>query len=363
MAEPYRYGFMPEPWLSGPGFSIGPFLTNEEDRRAYERAREMERKAQPNRGGLPSLMMPSDREQSLDQFLAPVPQAKPQTSAPFPERLEDWSTMDHMRAPFTEGGEAAYLKAKERQEAERASQLNEADRQATADRRDTEAAPPTPTAGAQGAADAATPAAPPSDIPAQPALSPQQQMIEDIKSQRALVDQLYPSLQYNDASQNEADQYAERERQRANALAQLAFFSGITQGAGGSWEGVGRGFAAAGQAYSEGFNRYQKALQARAERMAQRQELEYEQGVGRTDAALKLYQSQEKAKSDALEKAEERRKDNRSEIYKYFEKRLDTVKGDELNPPDPNKVEGIFRDLRRSLDAGEVVETVDVRDK
>jgi hypothetical protein len=141
--------------------------------------------------------------------------------------------------------------------------------------------------------------------------------VAEIAKKRAMIDQMYPQLPPQ-ADGSALDAETEKEKQRANYLAQLAFFSGVTQGAGGSWEGVGKGLAGAGAAYSEGFSRYQKALSNKMERANERAKEVYANDVGRTDAALKLYQNDSDREIDRLKLQRQEEKDRTDSILKQL---------------------------------------------
>lgn len=282
---------------------------------------------------------------------------------PFPQNINDWSTYDHLRIMWTPDGQRIYEDARKRA-------------QPPSDER--EQFGPTLPEGWTPPADAApAPEANPmqpvqptggdTGQTVQPVMTDRQAMIEEIKRQREMVDAIYPQRSFENPAQVEADKYAEAERERANALAQLAFFSGITQSSGGQWEGVGRGLAAAGQAHAQGFERYQRALQAKAGRATDMNEQRYQDDASRANAAVKLYEGEQDTRRE-LEKqtkleSRERQKDRREAIDKYFGKRLDLAKGNDFTPTDQGLVDRYMKDWRISLDRGEIIDTQDVRDK
>ena len=273
----------------------------------------------------------------------------------FPHNINDWSIADHFRIMMEPDGDKILKDARRR--AQPASDEREQFGPVLPDGW----APPAQAAPEQTPMQ---PVQPDTGIPAEPVMNPRQQMIEDIKQQRALLDQIYPQRPTDaNPAQAEADAYAEKERERANALAQLAFFSGITQGAGGQWEGVGRGLAGAGQAYSEGFARYQKALQSKATRMSERTDQAYADDAARAGAAIKLYGDNQDRALDIEKESRLRSKEKMDTIDEYFGKRLELAKGNDFTPTDQGAVDRIMKDWRISRDRGEVVDTQDVRDK
>lgn len=367
---------MADPWVNWGWLKVGPFLGSEEDRVGYERRAEELRteegrqRAADRRDGIMSLT-PKARPKQGPRALTPEQQAASEAAQPpvapemgpatpynFPEAANDWNLLDALAGPFREGGPEAWQKARAYQRV-LDSQPSRDQIEAT---KDADMGPvPTP-----APVQTATQTDAPLDIAGQevqrPTLTPDQQMIEDLKRQRAMVDAIYPQRPDTSGSYAESDAYAMQERDRANALAQLAFFSGVTQGAGGSWEGVGRGLAGAGKAYSEGFERYQKALSTRAARAVENTNADYQNSVARSDAALKLYQNEQDNKKGLLSEARAQTKERRDSIDDYFKKRLDLAKGNDFTPTDQGAVDRIMRDWRISRDRGDIVETEDVRD-
>lgn len=190
-----------------------------------------------------------------------------------------------------------------------------------------------------------TPLPPEAIQPAQPAVDPQQQMIEAIKQQRAMLDQLYPQRSYENPKQAEADAYALDARERAAQMARLAFFAGITNAAGGNWTAVGQGLMAAGGAYDQGFQRYQQALQDIAGRSQTQSDQRYTDEVNRTNSAVNLYQEQQKmqlAREKLLQEQEEKRK---REIMDRFELENKLMDGGDFMTPD--ELEERKKNLRR----------------
>lgn len=366
---------MADPWVNWSWLKVGPFLANEEDRVAADR-RMAEIKSEEGRQGAANrrdkegiMSLPRQKpagygvpvNQSPEftktfQDGPPVPPAvgPSEQPIPYPDAANDWTLPQGLGAAFSQDGRNAWERARANQSAIDARPQLEATKDAGMDPFIT---PPTQ----QAAIPTEQPTTP--DGVASPAnLTPEQQMIEDIKRQRALVDQIYPSPPDNSGNYAAVDDYALQERDRANAMAQLAFFSGVTQGAGGSWEGVGRGLAGAGKAYSEGFERYQKALSNRATRQTDASNASYQNNVARSDAALKLYDAEQKQKKELLSEARLSVKERRDGIDDYFKKRLDLAKGNDFTPTDQGAVERIMRDWRISRDRGELIENEDVRD-
>lgn len=183
--------------------------------------------------------------------------------------------------------------------------------------------------------------------------------ISEIQRKKAMIDQIYPAMPQFDQGEGALDKEMELEKERAKYMAQLAFFSGITQGAGGSWESVGRGMAAAGNAYSDGFSRYQKALTGRMERMNERQKMQYDNDVSRTDAALKLYQTDSERVLEKQKQDREDRKERRAEILKQIE--IMKPQGDFV---DPEEWEKYRKTALKSLELGVPIYSIDdVSDK
>lgn len=376
---------MADPWFDLGWFKMGPLTTSEEERvaadRRYEelRAEEARTKAAQTRDsleGLPALASPANRDPGPrvtdskefqktfqgDGVTPPPPPTHRDAAGinPFPQNINDWSMYDHLRIMWTPDGERILKDARQRA-------------QPASDER--EQFGPTLPEGWVPPANAAPapetvpmqPVQPDSGQTVQPVMTDRQAMIEEIKRQREMVDAIYPQRSFENPAQVEADKYAEAERERANALAQLAFFSGITQSSGGQWEGVGRGLAAAGQAHAQGFERYQRALQAKAGRATDMNQQRYQDEASRANAAVKLYENEQTTRRE-LEKqtkleSRERQKDRREAIDKYFGKRLDLAKGNDFTPTDQGLVDRYMKDWRISLDRGEIIDTQDVRDK
>lgn len=174
-------------------------------------------------------------------------------------------------------------------------------------------------------------------------VDPQQQALADIMQQKALINSIYPERPVDNSAQDKADAELEKDRSRSSSEAMLALMAGIAQGSGGIWTGVGRGLAGAGQAYEDGFNRYQKALQNKADRVKSNNDTAYNDQVGRTDAAVKLYAQQQSLTKDANSLARQQFKDKQDDIDKYFTEKLHTQKGTDMNPPDEAAISQTMR--------------------
>lgn len=196
----------------------------------------------------------------------------------------------------------------------------------------------------------------------QSAVDPQAQAIADIQRQKAMIDAIYPQRNDVNPAQGQADADMDKSASRTQALAQLAFFSGITQGAGGQWEGVGKGLAAAGQTYSAGFDRYQRALQAKATRAQTANGQKYTDDTARADAAVKLYQQGQTLADKRNTEARQAIKDRQAEIDKYFTTRINLLKGNEMQPTDQGAVDKEMNNWRLSRSRGEIVSNNDVSD-
>lgn len=362
-----------KPWYQNGWISFGPFLGSEEERQNYEiekkRAdqppisafqdyqKERARLSVPETGplwtretGFTYAREPGSRiaEAQKAQEAAGVPR-------PFPDSYKDWTIWDVLRNPFTTGGEEAYRKAR-----------------ANDGMGVTEDSAPQP--GATGLPESQFQyEAPvdeslivsPDDTVVQPddGIPVQTNPLDDIMRQKQMIDGLYPQMPAQNIGMDALDAETDKEKQRANYLAQLAFFSGITQGAGGQWEGVGKGLAGAGAAYTSGFDRYQKALAGRAKRQQDAVNSQYEHDTAKTDAAIKLYDADRKATKDQLSENRLAIKERQSGIDEYFKKRLDLAKGNDFTPTDQNKVDQILSDWRLSRERGEIVSTQDVSDQ
>lgn len=295
------------------------------------------------------------REDNGPSEIQKAQERQSQPPAPFPESYQDWSWWDVLRNPFTSGGEEAYRKARAH------------DKPAMPEDGNSTSGATLPDGGFMPEGYMNPEAMPaPEDPVAQPddqGNAVETNPLDDIIRQKATIDSLYPQMPAQDIGQSAIDAETDKEKQRANYLAQLAFFSGITQGAGGQWEGVGKGLAGAGAAYSSGFDRYQKALAGRAKRQQDAVNAQYEHDTAKTDAAIKLYDTERKAKKDELSETRQSIKDRQSDIDEYFKERLGLAKGNDYTLPDQAKVDQILTDWRLSRQKGEIVSTQDVSDK
>lgn len=170
-------------------------------------------------------------------------------------------------------------------------------------------------------------------------MDPNQQAIADIMQQKALINAIYPQRPVDTSAQDKADAELEKDRSRSSSEAMLALMAGIAQGSGGIWTGVGRGLAGAGQAYEQGFSRYQKALQNKADRSKSSADQSYNDQVGRSDAAVKLYAQQQTLTKDAANTARQAFKDKQDDIDKYWTTKIATLKGTDMNPPDQEAID------------------------
>lgn len=373
-----------DPWFSGGGISVGPFTPDEASRQQAEmRAAQLKQaEAQAGAAGIkdrdmlpPKQFMQGPMQLTPEQMAAsqgamPQPQPdmqnNPQLSQPWPESARDWSIGQSLAGPFMEGGPEAWKKAREFD----TSGANETTPTQSVVPQNNQAITDAAAAANAGTGDLATAAGiggidqpPTQEAPIQQGMSAQAQAIEDIKRQKAMIDGIYPQRPYDDTAQKQADAYSLDERDRAKSLAQLAFFSGVTQGAGGSWEGVGKGLAAAGGAYSEGFARYQKALMGKAERASDRQNTQYADDLSRTDAAVKLYSQEKDLEKGRMSEARLQGKERMDSIDDYFKERLKIAGGNEFAAPDQSLTDDIMRDWQLSRKRGDIVTTRNAADK
>lgn len=174
--------------------------------------------------------------------------------------------------------------------------------------------------------------------PVQPVVDPQQQMIEQIKQQRAMLDQLYPQRSYTNPTQEQADDYGLDARERAKNMAQLAFFAGITNAAGGNWTAVGQGLTNAGAAYDTGFQRYQQALQDKATRSQTQNDQRYSDEVSRTNSAVDLYSKNQQLELQKIKTMQDKYEQSRREILDRF-KTEEPKLGDYPTPEDQSRWE------------------------
>lgn len=362
-----------DPWINWSWLKIGPFTPTEEDRVAAERRRR-ELAAQENSGGIATLPrrvdnQPNPLQNAVDSATGVAnalrdARTAADTPAQFPENFEEWSIWDRLRAPFVTGGDDAYRKARGLPAQDETTPMQTIVPEEQGDGAPESSITRRAREGNAGAVIPTIPEEPTELAPVEvPAVDPQTQMIEDLKRQKALVDQIYPQRPVDANAYQEAEQYAAAERERAKALAQLAFFGAVTQGAGGSWEGVGRGFLAAGQVYGQGFERYQNALNAKAKRMVEGREQKYSDDMARSDAALKLYGAEQDRKKGQMSEARLALKERMDNIDTYFKERLKLAQGDDFTPTDQSAVERIMQEWRLSRERGEITPLKDVKDK
>jgi len=190
--------------------------------------------------------------------------------------------------------------------------------------------------------------------PAQPVVDPQVQMIEQIKQQKAMLDQLYPQRAYENPTQTQADAYGLDARKRAAQMAQLAFFAGVTQAAGGQWTAIGQGLMNAGAAYDQGFQRYQSALQDSATRSQTQNDQRYTDEVNRTNSAVNLYQSSQELRLKQQKEIEDRYRESRKEIMERF-KTEEPKMGDYPQPEDHARWEDWRKRYAASLESGNYI--------
>jgi hypothetical protein len=357
-----------EPLISVPGFRVGPILTSDEERAAYEKrdaeikaGEKADRKARleakkgirQQNANEAAIAYEEERRRNISQQL----EAERRAAAPYPEKWEDWTWQNRIGAALgPQEGYDASLRAREDYE-RRNGMIGGED------------VPFTPLTGVpQGLGGPAPqqqgpqlppggmPQATPAEVPVEAApVDPRQQMIEDIKRQRELIDTIYPSRQFDQSGEAALAADEDKDRERTKALAELAFFSGIAKAGGGAWEQVGSGLAGAGQVYASGFNRYQNALQRRANRSQSQLDQRYSDDAARAGAAVKLYSDEKDATKAALKVAREERKDRRKEIMDYF-KTIEPKVGDFPTPEDQKKRERWQRSLDVSLAQGEIVQ-------
>ena len=310
MAEPLY------PWLYGNGWRIGPFTSNDEDRR---RAEETWAQIQAEQGQeeVPDVM-PAIGYPGAAAGVAASPQSlppdRPMPTDPQGESWWDWIT----------GGEAGREQMYDYARRQGIHQ-NEMPQQALPDT----APVPTP-----------NPSMVPPVVPEEIEAAPDTQ--QDIGTLKTALKEYFPELNKEPSQQQiAADAEADRQRKRTGLLAQLAFFSGITSGAGGPWKDVGKGLAAAGQIYDEGYERYHRTLQDNADREMKTRASEYDREVQMTNAAIKLYTAK-KPQNDDMEK-------RRKERIDYFK----ASKPDPLG--DPEAFAAWRRRFELYLETGEIM--------
>lgn len=366
-----------QPWFQNGYISVGPLLTEEEQRAQYEQQnqppapqqgpsigdyqayrQQMAQQAQQEAvAGQQRAMMQTGPQWAADNAKAVggLPSEQPRAVAPFPPKYSDWTMGDKLRN-LMEGSEEIYRKARG---ADPAPQGNAA---VAAPQPPSEVVLPQtgPMPMARPNQGAVPPAVDPSAIPDTVApIDP----VEAIRQKQSMVDQLYPALPAQDVGQSAIDREMAADKQRQNYLAQLAFFSGITQGAGGDWQGVGKGMAGAGVAYTNGFERYQRALEKKSDRQQDATNQKYKYDTAKTDAAVKLYGDEQDRKEKNLSTTRQAIKDRQTDIDEYFKQRLGLEKGTDFNPADPTKIDQTLRDWRLSRQRGEVVSMADMSDK
>jgi hypothetical protein len=190
--------------------------------------------------------------------------------------------------------------------------------------------------------------------PAQPVVDPQTQMIEQIKQQKAMLDQLYPQRSYDNQTQQSADAYALDARKRAAQMAQLAFFAGITNSAGGNWTAVGQGLMNAGAAYDQGFQRYQAALSDQAGRQQSQSDQKYTDEVNRTNSAVNLYQESQKLGLLKQKEMQDNYEKSRKEIMERF-KTEEPKLGDYVTPEQQAKWDDWRKRFGASMENGRYI--------
>ena len=316
MAEPLY------PWLYGNGWRIGPFTSNDEDRR---RAEETWAQIQA--------------EQAMPPAVPNDPRLNVPPSVPFrPGANVAEETPTGIRSIMMGEGDPVAASEPPPPQESKGSFIDWWLGQNKPPSLPEEAPVPTPRP-VEATPDAETEVAAPE--------APQQ----DIGTLKQALKEYFPELNRAPSDQQiAADAEAERQRKRTGLLAQLAFFSGITSGAGGPWKDVGKGLAAAGQFYDEGYERYHRTLQDNADREMKMRSAEYDRDVSLTNAAIKLYTSKVKPNDDAMDKRREERLD-------YFKQ----TKPDDSSDPE------VFKAWRRRyehyLETGEILpeDAIDVR--
>lgn len=256
------------------------------------------------------------------------PTSNAQAFDPFPEHYRDWSWWDVMRNPFAPNGEAIYKAARAADQPNMPEDANSVSGATLPDGGFI-------SEGYMSGDDTVNPddvqyvapeAGPDDTVPTNP--------LDDIRRQKEMIDSLYPQMPAQDIGQDALDDDAAKEKQRTNYLAQLAFFSGITQGAGGSWEGVGKGLAAAGAAQSAGFDRYRKALEGKSARMQKQANAQYDQDTAKTNAAIKLYGEDTDRKKTELSESRLRIKERADALDTKLKAILDANKAGDIDTPE-----------------------------
>lgn len=339
------------PWLDWGWLKVGPVLTNEEERRAYEAQRSAP--AAPQQGPTMEDYIRAQRENAINSY--------------------NWTMEEQRKRDLAQRGPAPDRGSPSLFERFYYGPKRANERYGISDE-----TTPMQTIVPDGAVPAGpqAPAAPDQKMYQPRLLSPQtdaqplggipeQQSapdtpapvdpIEAIRQQKAMIDAIYPQRPQMDAGYDAVDANMEKERQRMEIMARLAFFSGITKAAGGSWESVGEGLGNAAGVYSQGFERYQQALERKAERMNRANDQRYADEVGRSDAAIGLYKQQQDLEKSRMTDARQRIKDRMSYIDDYFKERLKLAKGTDLEPADPVAVDKIMKEWQISRERGDIV--------
>lgn len=355
-----------DPWLNWSWLKIGPFTPTQEERVAADRRLEEiktqeasdqkqrfdeKRRIRGSNANIAAQEFEEERRRNISQQL----EAERKAAAPYPTQWEMWSLPNKIGSEFSKEGREAKQKALEDYRRRSGigggedvpfSPISGAPQELTQAPQQGPQLPPGWTPPGQ---------APAPEVPAEPAaVDPRTQMIEDIKRQRELIDAIYPSRQFDQTGEAALAADEDKDIERTKHLAELAFFSGIAKAGGGPWEQVGAGLAGAGQVYASGFNRYQNALERRANRAQGISDQRYTDEATRSTAAIKLYSDEKELEKEALKTARQEQKDRRKEIMEYF----DTTKPELGDYPDPDRQRQFDewkRNLEVSLAQGEIV--------
>lgn len=197
---------------------------------------------------------------------------------------------------------------------------------------------------------------------AAPAPTPQAPTLEEeIAERRALIERIFPQRDTGmTPGQQQAQDYAMQERNRAQLMAQLAFASGLTAAGGGNWKNVASGLAAAGGAYSEGFKRYHDALVDYGNLQMKQREAQYERDLGVSQAAYESVTGERQAASKAGREAVEKRRKEFMDFFKEIK-----PEADELGAMDPAERERWERLFEYFMATGTFIPpgSVDVRNQ
>lgn len=206
----------------------------------------------------------------------------------------------------------------------------------------------------------------PAQVPVDPATTAAPEPTNPFAPYEKLHDQLgYPDVPDTSGAYAQLDAAAAREAQRTHLLAKLAFASGLTAAGGGSWEKVAQGLSAAGEVHDKGHQRYLKALQNSADRMAQQQNMQYEHELARRNSIADLYKEGESNKIEQEKLARQALKDRQETIKTYFGDIFDLEpNGDAamLDPEADARKQRLREAYKRSIHHGEIVDFDDVRD-